>query len=68
MNFLFRFCFLLETIEVIQYPLALNGLPYGVFREFPHYNDKELENHRQSMVTKPRYFYGGQKAAVLISL
>ena len=42
---------------MIQYPLALNGLPYGVFREFPHYNDKELENHRQSLLTKPRYFF-----------
>ncbi|XP_069115229.1 protein sel-1 homolog 3-like [Argopecten irradians] len=42
-----------EYINTINFPVAINGLSYGVVRKFPKYNDSTLEAIRQDSFRKP---------------
>ncbi|XP_060064051.1 protein sel-1 homolog 3-like [Ylistrum balloti] len=42
-----------EYIHVINFPVAINGLSYGVVRKFPKYTDDTLENARKRSFRKP---------------
>ena len=46
-----------EIVDLIKYPLALNGLVYGVYRSLDRFTNDDLENHRKDIVDKPRYIY-----------
>ncbi|GAB1598661.1 protein sel-1 homolog 3-like [Argonauta hians] len=43
-----------EIVKILDYPIALNGLNYGVFHTFDPYNDLNLEKSRLSEINDPR--------------
>ncbi|KAJ8316168.1 hypothetical protein KUTeg_006182 [Tegillarca granosa] len=44
-----------EKVDAITFPVALNGLPYGVIRTFEKFSDEGLEYRRQAFITTPAY-------------
>ncbi|XP_052265237.1 protein sel-1 homolog 3-like isoform X2 [Dreissena polymorpha] len=44
-----------EVVQLIQYPVALSGEAYGVYRKLEPYNNPDLEDKRRAQIMKPRF-------------
>ncbi|CAI9722675.1 protein sel-1 homolog 3-like [Octopus vulgaris] len=43
-----------ETVKILDYPIALNGLNFGLFHTFKPYNNLNLEKIRLTEINEPR--------------
>eukprot|EP00106_Octopus_bimaculoides_P001606 XP_014769048.1 PREDICTED: protein sel-1 homolog 3-like [Octopus bimaculoides] len=43
-----------ETVKILDYPIALNGLNFGLFHTFKPYNNLNLEKTRLTEINEPR--------------